>query len=161
MKSFAGIGSRETPIEVLKEMTRIGKILSDRGYILRSGGADGADSAFEEEYDPNKKEIYLPWPGFNNKTGILSFNLPKWKEAETIMERIHPAPYKLTFGAKKLQTRNIFQILGKDLIDPVEFVICWTREGKDVGGTRTAIVLAREFNIPIHNMGNKDYINLW
>ena len=44
---YAGIGSRETPPEFIDEFIKIGKWLGSHGYILRSGGADGADSAFE------------------------------------------------------------------------------------------------------------------
>jgi predicted Rossmann fold nucleotide-binding protein DprA/Smf involved in DNA uptake len=43
---YAGIGSRETPKEVLKSMTNYAKELSATGWVLRSGGADGADTAF-------------------------------------------------------------------------------------------------------------------
>jgi len=44
--------------------------------------------------------------------------------------------------AKKLHGRNVKQVLGDDLKTPSDFLLCWTKEGKDVGGTRTAIVLA-------------------
>ena len=46
-KIYTGIGSRNTPKEVLELMKTIGKYLGCLGYELRSGGADGADSAFE------------------------------------------------------------------------------------------------------------------
>lgn len=40
-KIFTGIGSRSTPPEILEKMKAIAKFLSERGYTLRSGGADG------------------------------------------------------------------------------------------------------------------------
>jgi len=44
---YAGVGSRETPPEMLKKMTAISKKLAAQGYVLQSGGAIGADMAFE------------------------------------------------------------------------------------------------------------------
>ena len=34
---YAGIGSRETPPQVLEQMRKIGTFLAERNYILRSG----------------------------------------------------------------------------------------------------------------------------
>ena len=48
---YAGIGARKTPNHVLKYMELQGKLLAEKGYILRSGGAKGADSAFERGCD--------------------------------------------------------------------------------------------------------------
>ena len=45
MKYYAGVGSRETPPDVLKTMLKIGRYLAVKGYTLRSGGAKGADTA--------------------------------------------------------------------------------------------------------------------
>lgn len=44
-KYYAGIGSRETPTRVLQLMIKAAQRLAQRGYTLRSGGADGADAA--------------------------------------------------------------------------------------------------------------------
>jgi hypothetical protein len=44
---YAGIGSRETPQATLDLMNLIGFTLAQKGHSLRSGGAKGADSAFE------------------------------------------------------------------------------------------------------------------
>ena len=60
---YAGIGSRETPKNKCRLMTKIAKILSGK-YTLRSGGADGADSAFEAGAGDNK-QIFLPSNYFN------------------------------------------------------------------------------------------------
>jgi hypothetical protein len=47
LKYYAGIGSRETPSDVCSQMTELAKQLDAENWILRSGGAKGADSAFE------------------------------------------------------------------------------------------------------------------
>jgi hypothetical protein len=63
-RSYAGIGSRQTPDHVLAAITAVAKVLAERGYILRSGGAEGADTAFEKGAG-KATEIFLPWRGFN------------------------------------------------------------------------------------------------
>ena len=46
-KYYTGIGSRKTPENILKKFKDIATFLETKQYILRSGGAEGADSAFE------------------------------------------------------------------------------------------------------------------
>lgn len=154
-KTFAGIGSRQTPPEILEKMKAIAKFLSERGYTLRSGGAAGADSAFEA--GAGKKEIYLPWNNYNGrKVDGVSFFSKLSDKHFTLAESIHPAWDKCTIGAKKLHARNTQQILGKDLDSPCDFVVCWTKGGELVGGTSTAIRLAESNNIPVFNIGSAD-----
>lgn len=71
MKSmlYAGVGSRATPEPVLDLMRRCATRLEVLGYTLRSGGANGADTAFEEGCC--RKELYLP--GLASTDGNRSF----------------------------------------------------------------------------------------
>lgn len=156
IKQFTGIGSRESPSGILALMTRIAEHLCSRGYILRSGGADGADEAFQNGCDNvnGSKEIYIPWRGFNNSASQL-YTISE--DAFLLASTIHPAWDKLSQGAKKLHARNVYQVLGPNLSDPVDLLICWTKNGKDIGGTRTAIVLARQYNIRIINLAIEDF----
>jgi len=151
MKFYAGIGSRETPPDILALMTKVAQYLSSQDYTLRSGGADGADTAFERGAG-DKKEIYLPWKGFNKSRSQL-YNVPE--QALLVASKIHPAWDKCTQAARKLHGRNILQVLGADLNTPVEFVLCWTKDGKEIGGTATAMRLAREKEIPVFNFAIK------
>lgn len=167
MKHYTGVGSRETPKDVLKLMFDLAFKLSQEGWVLRSGGAEGADTAFEDgaiyslaEHSP---EIYLPWYGYNNLYSTEGLLFPKfwdnWREAEIIASEIHPAWDKLSEGAKALHTRNCYQVLGKDLSTPSKFLICWAKEtkgGEISGGTRTAVVLAQQHNIPVFNLWHND-----
>lgn len=149
MKYYTGIGSRKTPEHILKLMTEYAKKLDTLGYILRSGGADGADTAFSN--GSTNKQIFLPWKNFNN---IESEYTSASDKAFEIASKIHPAWSRCSQGAKKLHARNIHQVLGDDLTKPSEFVICYTKDGKDIGGTRTAIVLAKHMGIKVYNLGN-------
>jgi len=154
---YTGIGSRKTPIQILKLFTQIGKYLANKNYILRSGHAEGADSAFEYGCTMvnGQKEIYLPWNGFGGSDSTL---IVKDSKAYEIAEQHHPYWHNLSQGAKKLQARNSHQVLGLDLNTPTNFVICWTKNGKDQGGTSQAIRIARAYNIPIFNAGCWDDI---
>lgn len=150
-KIYTGVGSRDTPEHILRIMHDLGHELSNKGYILRSGGASGADSAFESGCDSvnGLKEIYLPWRGFNNNQSKL---YTVTREAFQLASTIHPAWDKLSWGAKKLHARNVFQCIGIDLNKSSDFLICWTKYGAKIGGTRTAIVLAEKYSIPIFNL---------
>lgn len=157
-KVYTGIGSRETPPEVMTQMTAIAVLLRERRWTLRSGGADGADSAFAAGADPHM-DIYLPWVGFNGHPRGAPYHSKyekKW-QAELIAKDIHPAWHKCDYTARKLHTRNIFQVLGPNLDAPSGFLICWTKDGKEAGGTRTAIVLAARNNIPVFNLYDLTY----
>ncbi len=149
---FTGIGSRSC--SDLDKLRDISAVLCSKGFILRSGGADGADTAFEQGCDSvnGRKEIYLPWKGFNGNKSPL-FDIPV--DAFKVARHFHPAWYKLSQGAKRLHASNIMQILGQDLCTPTNIVFCWTPEGKLIGGTRTGIEIAYEYNIEVINYGRK------
>ena len=61
---YAGVGSREPPVETLVEMRRLASDLGLAGWRLRTGGADGADTAFEHGHrdakDDRGLEVFLP-----------------------------------------------------------------------------------------------------
>lgn len=148
-KYYAGIGSRETPIKLQTEIDKIVNLLNNHNYILRSGGAVGADSMFEK--NAIMKEIFLPWKEYNgNKSLLFNDNIIGWDMAK----KYHPAWNNLTHGAKKMMVRNCYQILGYDLNTPVDFVVCWTKGGKLKGGTAMAMRIAMDLNIPIYNLYN-------
>ena len=152
-KCYAGIGSRDCPKEVLDIMFNIGKWLSNKGFVLRSGGADGCDSAFEKGCDEvgGNKEIYIPWNGFNGNSSNL---IVEDERAFTIAKNFHPYWNNLKDGAKKLQARNTHQVLGKDLKSPSLFIVCYTKGGKLIGGTAQALRIANYYNIPVFNFGS-------
>lgn len=155
-KYYAGIGSRKTPQNILSIMRIAAGILEQKGYILRSGGAPGADSAFEEGVTREEnKEIYLPWPGFQGRSS-------KWaaptKKALEVAKKFHPAWEKLGGGAKNLIGRNTHQLFGYDFTTTSEFIICWTPEAKITGGTGQALRIANYYSIPVINLGKDDGI---
>lgn len=175
---YTGIGSRDTPVEVQRMMAWLAGQLRIKGYILRSGAADGADRAFEigcfrqthqrGESLALTQRIYLPSNRFNTKTlgvvwarpeeGFINAQLlPTWEQAAEIAKHTHPnwAAMEGREWIQWLHTRNVFQILGDFLNYPSEMVVYWAPEsanGNIKGGTRTAVVLARQHQIPCYNL---------
>lgn len=149
---YAGIGSRETPEYVLEYFYRIAMFFATKGFTLRSGGAQGADKAFEMGCDKSSglKEIFLPWGNFEGSKSSLIVSNTK---AYDIAKSFHPYWDNLSVGARKLQSRNSHQILGWDLKTPSQFVICWTEGGKGSGGTGQAIRIAKHYGIPVFDAG--------
>ena len=154
MSYYAGIGSRETPIEVKEIIKRVVEYLNSKNFILRSGGAPGADSYFEEY--SNEKEIFLPWREFNGNDSNLYTPSP---ESFDIAKKYHPGWNRLSHGARKLMARNCHQVLGQDLKTPVDFIVCWTKDGGESGGTGQALRIARDLNIPVYNLYFEDTID--
>ena len=165
MKTYAGIGSRGTPSEVLHFMRTVGAVLAGQGWVLRSGHASGADQAFERGClrGNGQAEIYLPWDGFEgarastqSDNGNMQYLVPAWApnyaQAEKLAEQFHPAWHNCTTAARKLHTRNMYQILGTSLEEPVDLVICWTREGRGEWSIDQAIRLAKHLNVPIFDL---------
>lgn len=152
LRSYAGIGSRDTPPDILEAMSNLAGHLAGRSWILRSGAAHGADAAFEKGCAElnGRREIYLPWPSYN---GHHSRFEPKL-EAYRIAAEYHPKWHMLKPGARKLMARNVHIILGVALRDPVSFVICWTPNGAVTGGTGQALRMALHMDIPIINLGS-------
>ena len=135
-------------------MQNIAFYLAQEKWILRSGRAIGADSAFEAGCDAahGLKEIFVA----NDAN----------QEAMRMAAEVHPMWFKLSPYAQKLHARNCFQILGRDLRTPCAFVLCWTPDGADgtkiktsydTGGTGQAIRLGARHNIPIINMRNENW----
>lgn len=160
MKSYAGIGSRLTPPPILLNMSSVAARLANR-YILRTGGAKGADTAFIEgarHTNPTNIEIYLPQDGFNGYRidGDLNTTDHIPDKAWEMAEKFHPKFHTLSDYPKKLMARNSLQVFGKDMDDPVDFIICYTTDGKASGGTGQALRIAEYYGIKVYNLYNLD-----
>lgn len=174
---YTMIGSRSTPSDVISLMGSFAEKSCHFGYIGRSGGANGADTCLEmgverflssmNYYDNlkgNYQEIYLPWKDFNGRYSDDSgyYTLPFMTNkgvAENIASKVHPAWERCKQGAKKLHTRNVYQLLGQDLKTPSRFIICWAepkyldRRSEEVkGGTGTAVKLGIDNGVEIINL---------
>lgn len=156
-KRYSGIGSRETPSDILNLMISIASFMERSGYVLYSGGANGADSAFERGVkEIEHKKIFLPWKRFNNNPSPL-FNVSK--EAMEIAKIYHPSWKNLSNPVRRLMARNGYQVLDESLTEPVDMVICYTIDGKETGGTGQALRIAKHYSIPVYNLYYKDKVD--
>ena len=150
--TYAGIGSRNTPADIILKMSLTARHFRLQGYTLYSGGAKGADSAFEA-FAGDLKKIFLPYDGFNGRKidniRYFGYTEEAWKMASFY----HPNWKNLSQPAKRFHARNCHQVLGLDLQSPVDFVYCYTEGGKLVGGTAQALRIANDHNIEVHNFG--------
>ena len=148
MKILTGVGSRmrsgkkSLPINIYNMMRKISFIGTSKGWIMRTGNADGADEAF--------------------RLGAYSYHEITPIE---LAAKFHPTWNRMSDFAKKLHGRNAYQVLGKSLDNPSDCLICWTPDGckrhKDrsikTGGTGTAISIADHYGIKIFNLYNNNY----
>lgn len=186
MNFYTGIGSRETPDSVLELMENFSYRLSHLGWVLRSGKAAGADSAFQkgaQEYHKDNlfvktpsqiAEIFIPWKGFKGGeelTNLYDITLdqldnayPEHKDMRwDWVKEVHGGWDKLSQGARKLHERNIHQLFGPNLGDAYlnqsKFVVYYaleTRGGAPKGGTATAVNLAKKQGIRTINLLHPD-----
>lgn len=143
--TYAGIGSRQTPANVMALMKKVAARLAELGYTLHSGGADGADTAFES--------------GAGDNAVIFGASDAR-DETRAIAHEIHPKGPLLGKLATNLMARNTNQVFGADLNSPVDFVLAWTPDGAEstaersisTGGTGQAIDMASRKGVPVINM---------
>jgi hypothetical protein len=150
---YAGIGSRDTPLAVARQMENIAMLLALRGFTLRSGMAkrrynapddtDSADLAFER--------------GCTSVNGRKVIRVHTYDPAALAhAEQFHPAWNACSDFAKQLHARNSLIMLGDALDESVSFVVCWTPQGAVTGGTGQALRIAAHHNIPVFNLAEPD-----
>jgi hypothetical protein len=160
---YAGIGSRETPLSTRNLMTAVARRLSRLGYTLRSGGADGADSAFRAGADRSwifyKDHALRLSPEGDEK---IEYNAEDILFMEGFVTKYHPVPHALKGGGRELMRRNTLQVMNYSQhwleVPRVDFVLCWTPDGsldganRSAGGTGQALRISRHHGIPVFNL---------
>lgn len=139
---YAGIGSRKITQQIIGVMHFIAFRLAPHGFILRSGRAKGADTAFEKGciVANGKHELFTADDVRSTWFDHAASFHPNWENCTPYIRCLH--------------ARNSAIMLGANLDDPVKFVVCWTENGKAIGGTGQALRIAEHMNIPIYNLHN-------
>lgn len=167
---YTGVGSRKTPWYICNIMTTLASILESQNFILRSGGAEGADQAFEKGVsNPDNKMSFLEQALFVENGKNILYLKEQIQEARIYIfnNNIHSIWLRLPEKHKSMHTRNIFQVLGLDMNEPSKFTVCWTPDkakklndtSRKTGGTGTAIGTSSHNNIPVYNLACKDDLN--
>lgn len=155
--TYAGIGSRQTPREILQIMTRMAAWLAGEGWHLHSGGAEGADTAFASGVPVEGRTQYLPWRNFRRLSGPDCVVLTSGEMGRCMAnaEEMHPAWERCKPTVRKLHARNVAILLGADTHAPVHAVVCWTPGAQVVGGTGMGIRIAQRCDIPVFNLADR------
>ena len=175
--AYAGVGSRQTPPEILETMADIAQTLGDAGTALSTGGAHGADKAFETGALRTHAPItvHTPWPGYNGyrpgRDPETDIDVVHPKPASTIQGHAyidlarehHPYWTRCSRGARALFLRNV-SVLAGALDDegetlPVRAVIAYTPNGlptgREAGGTGHTLRTAAALGIPCVNLSRR------
>ena len=157
--AYAGIGARKTPQDILDYMSDQARILQDKGLILRTGDADGADKAFRNATE--HKLVYTP-------------NQPIERWAHYEVSLVCDTEYgQMKPRTQDLLARNMYQLFGsgtrKDARQPSMFVLYWSLPSSQwgtglhnnnyyncSGGTRYAVRAACNAGIPTFNLYNQE-----
>lgn len=143
--SFAGMGSRETPQDILDDIKKASGMLEF--LTLRSGGTKGADTAFASGRKENK-EIFTA-------NDVSQDTFGNAFQANAFVYTYHPNPDTLSDEAKASLASNTYQILGSDLSSPSAFILCYAPlDGNNIpqGDTAQAIRVANAYDVPVINL---------
>lgn len=168
---IAGIGSRGLNAEQLEHCEKLGGWITQLGFHLHSGGAVGADQAFQRggaSKNPALVHIHVPWSSYEQGSRVngaqvdVLQNLPSlvFDFYEGLAMEHHPAWGKLTQGGAALHTRN-----GR-IIQPiphlnVDLVLAWPSDKIGGGGTGQGMRMAKALGIPVIDLSkfgsNRDF----
>lgn len=164
MNSFTVVGSKGTRDEVMELGYLLSVVLLEAGWQGYSGNAPGMDKVLNRamlKTNAFNGYVFLPWPKFETRDlpdrcfDSFTITTPIGEECDKIIKELIPWYDKLSQGAKKLHSRNVKQVKGKDLKTLSNLVI-HSAKGKQCskpqGGTRTAVVLAQNLKVPTFNI---------
>lgn len=133
--NYAGIGSRETPDEILHLMFHIGQDLGAHGWNLRSGYAGGADMAFFNgavSVD-GKMEMFLPWAGFNQAPNDSRF----------ISDEASKSELRRWFYSKSVEINFLAATAEEDFPEVIKSIVLFPKSIK----RRCTLVFNEEFSL--------------
>jgi hypothetical protein len=142
MKVYAGIGSANTPADVLVLMERTARALSALAWTLRTGDQRGADKAFLNgchagQLDHPRVEVYFPYPRVAHLEPTLERPTPA---AFEIAMRYHSRWASIDGTSRARHARSVHEVLGRDCRreDAARMIVCWTPDGSLDGQSRAA-----------------------
>ena len=176
----AGIGHHTgTPEHILNLLTDICYQLAMNNGQLHTGNAKECDQACHLGFhnaiaaglaDVQSFQSFLPYLSYQKEfreSHYGVYHTPETqgedlqKQAEAIAKTVHPAWDNLSFFSRGMHIRNVYQAKGQDLNSPVDFVLCYTRDGAstgsetsiNTGGSATCIKVASAMGKPVFNLG--------
>jgi hypothetical protein len=143
MRFYSGVGMREPEPVAEMVISRVAKIASNDGFVLRSAKAKGVDRLFGNNHAGPKE--------------LITDKLPILPEAYEIAARNHGAWELCDERARKVHALNVMIYLGPRLDALVDFNLVWTTaEIESPGGSALGMRVCREFGIKTFNLRNPD-----
>lgn len=162
-RAYGVVSNIKAPPHAINSAKEIADFLSDKNFVLRTGGGNTDIENLFEASTPHK-ELYLPWKNFNEKDSkIVRYSdhireIAQWQQPsyESLV------PFKQSFI-----NRNIAVVLGKEGTSPLRFLICWSQDGIEHPAHRTSatgfigicITVAGLIKVPIFNLHNTDVVH--
>lgn len=167
---WCGVGSRETPKEIIPEMVWIGHCLALLGGVLATGDATGSDTHFFDGYNlgrlPKMPPAQVYYTRKKNQRNLEHSPQMGQHEFEMYPEVGHIAQ-DMAYEARgsfeglfpsgiALHSRNALQVLSETLDNPRRFTVYYAKpvgkRGAVAGGTNTAVKISRKNKIPTVNL---------
>ncbi|MDF9399078.1 hypothetical protein [Vibrio sp. 1180_3] len=121
------------PSEIRTVMYRVAASLADKGYVQRSGGnsvekpfISGATILSGSE---QKSKIMLPWDGFGDQRIGSGNYVGNQKLAQQMAKRYLKGFNRLKPEQRLIVARQVYVLLGKELKQHSEFLLCYTDDG--------------------------------
>lgn len=158
-QAYGGLCNPDAPENVLSQMKQLAHRLDEKGYTLRTNGGKGGEEALESGTE--RKEMHLPWKKFNDRDSKFTKTTD---EAKAVIRHFAPSFDTLKPAVQTIIASKAHVILGKDLNNPVKFLVCWTQDGAETVADRNArtgyigvgIALAASLKIPVFNLKKPD-----
>ena len=162
--AYVGAGMSTAPKDTLDLMEDAAQMLAAEGVHLRTGCGQGPCEAFVRgAKDPSLYSIFLPaltWGNLSvNQPSVYAAydkHLANFEYATNYGRKFYPDWVGQAGTVQFMMAMVSYQVLGKDLLDPAGFVLCWTPDGIGRDTTAQVIRLAQAHSIPIFDLGIMD-----
>lgn len=150
--TIACIGAQLTPVPVLSWMEETAAKLVQRGYLITSGNATGADQAWARganSVNPEAVTLFLPWDSFE-RAAVHSKNTVRVFNPATDQKYVEAAAQ----GASMRGTKARIALLARNamIVEDVHCVLGYVGAGG--GGTMHAFGVAQRTDIITMNVGD-------
>lgn len=159
--AYAVVSNKDIPQDILSNYERIARRLHELGYTARTGTLEGIEA--KAETLPIRKELLLPWKGFNEKESQFTSSTPLIKGiAKKYMksgnwDELKPA-------MQGFLQKNARLVTGHFGNSPAKFVLCWSQDQAETGTQITfntgniahALTIASAWHVPVFNLARPD-----
>lgn len=153
-------GNQNPPEQLRETVRRLGQLLTEHGFTIRTGCMDGMEKMVMETLP--SVELHIPWKGFNQiQQAHSTFNTDEVKE---FTKRYLPDWGTIKEVIQAFYCKDTRLVLGKNLKEPAQVSIIWSEDGIESPAVRTSrsghagmiATLSRAMSIPVFNLNNPD-----